>query len=140
MRVSTVLLMLFGIFVLMGNAIADTHKVTICHKGQTLSISKSALKAHLDHGDFKYACKYRPRAVALFRCGGENIQILSVSLTAGVPKFFDGTSIAVGSSCSRSINLLLNNGYSRILSNSEYDSKLLGIVTDYGYTGPQLRQ
>lgn len=26
-------------------------KVTICHKGQTIEVSQSALQAHLDHGD-----------------------------------------------------------------------------------------
>src|SRR5438067_1445364 len=26
-------------------------KVTVCHKGHTLSISRKALRAHLDHGD-----------------------------------------------------------------------------------------
>ena len=139
MRISTLLVILMGFFAMTGNAFAANNKVNICHKGQTLSVSKSALKAHLNHGDFKYACKYQPRAVGLFRCGGQNMAILSVSLTAGVPKFYDGTPIVVGSSCSRSINLLLNNGYNRILSNSVYDSKLLGVVTDYGFTGPQLR-
>ena len=140
MRISIILIMLMSFFAITGNVFAENKKVTICHKGQTLSISNSALKAHLDHGDFKYACKYRPRAVALFRCGGKNLQILSVSLTGGVPKFYDGSTLAVGSSCSRSINLLINNGYHRILSNTVYDAKLLGAVTDYGYTGPQVGQ
>jgi hypothetical protein len=44
-----------------GNVSADTDKVTICHKPgtpaeKTLTISKSALQAHLDHGDKKGAC------------------------------------------------------------------------------------
>ena len=31
-------------------------KVTICHKGQTITIAQSALRAHLKHGDRTGAC------------------------------------------------------------------------------------
>ena len=31
-------------------------KVTICHQGQTITVSKSALKGHLKHGDSQGAC------------------------------------------------------------------------------------
>ncbi len=31
-------------------------KVTVCHQGQTISVSKSALKSHLQHGDTMGAC------------------------------------------------------------------------------------
>ncbi len=41
-----------------GNVSAGTDKVTICHKSKdTLTISKSALKAHLAHGDTMGACE-----------------------------------------------------------------------------------
>src|SRR3712207_4572563 len=33
------------------------HKVTICHKGKTISVDKHALKAHLKHGDYKGKCE-----------------------------------------------------------------------------------
>ena len=36
---------------------ARTIKVTICHKGKTISVNKHALKAHLNHGDYKGKCK-----------------------------------------------------------------------------------
>src|SRR3712207_6622212 len=35
----------------------NDHKVTICHKGKTISVDKHALKAHLKHGDYKDKCK-----------------------------------------------------------------------------------
>lgn len=35
----------------------DGKKVDVCHKGHTISISKSALPAHLAHGDKEGACK-----------------------------------------------------------------------------------
>src|SRR5436190_1288242 len=31
-------------------------KVTICHQGQTITVSSSALKAHLTHGDTEGSC------------------------------------------------------------------------------------
>ena len=33
-------------------------KVTICHKGQTISVSRCALKGHLGHGDTEGPCPY----------------------------------------------------------------------------------
>src|SRR5688572_13596591 len=38
----------------------DRHKVTICHRGHTLSIPKSALQAHLNHGDTLGSCEVTP--------------------------------------------------------------------------------
>ena len=38
----------------------DRDKVTICHKGQTLEIPRSALQAHLKHGDTLGPCNVTP--------------------------------------------------------------------------------
>jgi len=38
----------------------DQNKVTICHKGHTLTISRSALDAHLKHGDVLGPCDVTP--------------------------------------------------------------------------------
>jgi Ni/Co efflux regulator RcnB len=38
----------------------DRHKVTICHRGHTISVSKSALQAHLNHGDTIGPCEVTP--------------------------------------------------------------------------------
>ena len=32
------------------------HKVTLCHKGHTISVAPPAVKAHLKHGDHLGAC------------------------------------------------------------------------------------
>lgn len=32
-------------------------KVDVCHKGQTINVSTSALPAHMDHGDVKGSCE-----------------------------------------------------------------------------------
>lgn len=32
------------------------HRVTICHKGHTISVAPPAVKAHLKHGDHLGAC------------------------------------------------------------------------------------
>jgi hypothetical protein len=40
-----------------GNGKGKSKKVTICHKGQTVTVSKSALKTHQKHGDTTGACQ-----------------------------------------------------------------------------------
>jgi hypothetical protein len=32
-------------------------KVTLCHRGRTIKVTKSAVKKHLKHGDKRGACK-----------------------------------------------------------------------------------
>lgn len=40
----------------------DDHKVTICHKGKnTITVDKSAVPAHLNHGDTMGPCSASPR-------------------------------------------------------------------------------
>jgi hypothetical protein len=36
------------------------HKVTICHKGKAISVSREALNAHLAHGDTVGPCVVTP--------------------------------------------------------------------------------
>lgn len=38
----------------------DKDKVSVCHKGHTLSISRNALQAHLNHGDTLGPCNVTP--------------------------------------------------------------------------------
>ena len=38
----------------------EQHKVTICHKGHTITISRAALDAHLKHGDVLGPCDVTP--------------------------------------------------------------------------------
>ena len=38
----------------------DRKKVTICHKGHTLEVSRSAVQAHLGHGDTLGPCNITP--------------------------------------------------------------------------------
>jgi hypothetical protein len=39
----------------------DSHdKVTVCHRGHTLEISRNALEAHLNHGDTLGPCNVTP--------------------------------------------------------------------------------
>jgi hypothetical protein len=39
-----------------GVSTAGQEKVTICHNGNTIEVSESALEAHLNHGDTQGAC------------------------------------------------------------------------------------
>jgi hypothetical protein len=38
----------------------DNQKVTLCHKGQSLEVPESAVKAHLNHGDTLGPCNITP--------------------------------------------------------------------------------
>ena len=38
----------------------DSHKITICHKGNTISVDFHAVPAHLDHGDVIGECGQPP--------------------------------------------------------------------------------
>lgn len=52
----------------------ETKKVTICHKGKTITISRSALPAHLRHGDTVGACPAVRVAVAGRRANSGPVQ------------------------------------------------------------------
>ena len=39
----------------------DKDKVTICHKGNTITVSRNALSAHLAHGDSVGTCEVTPK-------------------------------------------------------------------------------
>ncbi len=79
-------------------AFADNNKTTICHNGETITVSNSALSAHLNnHGDYKGECilpeyeKPAPKLnlVLIMRCKNNNglIEVSGVS--------FSGASIAL---------------------------------------------
>ena len=46
-----------GVLGAAGHAVTKDGKVPICHKGKTLTVSASALNAHVRHGDSRGACK-----------------------------------------------------------------------------------
>ena len=136
MKVLTILFALISVFSISGNSYAGTAKQDVCHKGKTINISSSAAPAHVNHGDQNYACKSVPRAVALFQCGGIELRITAISTTFGLPQ--QSNFLTVGSSCAGSIRLLMNNGFTPIHIDSVYDATLSGVVTNYGYSGPQV--
>jgi hypothetical protein len=46
-------------------------KVSICHKGRTVSINESGLSGHLRHGDSMGSCEDRRAAVVMMQCVAE---------------------------------------------------------------------
>ena len=65
-------------------------KVTICHKGHTITISRSALPAHLRHGDTVGPCGGVAGASATRTQGGA----LGATGTSGATLPFTGVSLA----------------------------------------------
>lgn len=135
MKIATMLAILISFFTVTGNAFAAKGKQDVCHKGQTINISTSAVKAHLGHGDSSKSCEQTNVAVALFRCGPD-LTIQSVSTSGGLPKIPE--LLGVGTGCAGSIRVLMNHGFEPIHIDSVYDATSLGIVTDYGYAGPRI--
>ena len=41
---------------LAGQGLAKSEKVTLCHKGQTISVGSASVAAHLSHGDSLGPC------------------------------------------------------------------------------------
>lgn len=50
-------LLILGAFAITPVYAKREHKVTICHKGNTIEVDFHALQAHLNHGDYKGECK-----------------------------------------------------------------------------------
>ena len=99
-----------------GPAIAGSKK-TICHNGQTITISKNALKAHLKHGDTKGACPAPPappppiyNAVVMMRCLNNNGELV----VSGVSQSGNVTInplITPREPCADAVADMLNGGY-----------------------------
>lgn len=48
------------------------NKVTICHKGRSVSINESGLSGHLGHGDSMGSCEGRRATVVMMQCKAES--------------------------------------------------------------------
>lgn len=51
---------------------ANSGKVTVCHKGQTVSINSSGLRGHEGHGDTQGSCENRKAAVVVMQCKAQD--------------------------------------------------------------------
>lgn len=58
----------------MASPVVAGKKVTVCHNGKSISISKNALSAHRAHGDRTGNCPPKPtyKAVVMMRCLNNN--------------------------------------------------------------------
>ena len=51
---------------------ANNGKVTVCHKGQTVSINSSGLQGHMGHGDTEGSCENRKAVVVMMQCEAQS--------------------------------------------------------------------
>ncbi|MEN8184074.1 MAG: hypothetical protein ABFS46_16225 [Myxococcota bacterium] len=51
-----VLVIVAAALLLGGQGLAKSERVTLCHKGQTITVGSSSVGAHLSHGDSLGAC------------------------------------------------------------------------------------
>jgi len=120
-------------------ALAAANKVTICHKGETLSVAGSAVSAHMQHGDVEGACVAAPppvppantiAAVVMMRCepqGDAGVLVVSASSSPA-----PADPIAVGDDCAAVLGDLLDAGYDlRSVTTGSAGTDELHLYTDY---------
>ena len=139
-----ILLALSGVSV---NAFSGNGKEEVCHKGKEISISQSAVNAHLNHGDTLGDCDgdeferdFRA-AVVMMRCSpitGNGVVVVSAS--SSVP--LDVAVILpfpheVDTDCARAMAGLLNAGFrlKSITTGSAGDGDTLRLFLDYLFLG-----
>lgn len=98
---------------------ANGGKVTICHKGQTVSINASGLNGHMQHGDTEGSCANRESAVVILHCAAaeepeEGIVVTEVSVSDSVtdaypePGEVESPIPEVGDNCANALAALLD--------------------------------
>ena len=132
------------------NALGQSNKVLICHKGKEISVAPAGAQAHIkQHGDTRGPCPdsgepgpgdSKPRkTVVMMRCEGmtgDNPTVQIVSASSSVPSF----QIVPGLDCAVTLSRLLNIGYSiRSITSGSADSGDGGIslYTDYLLLGKE---
>jgi hypothetical protein len=74
-------------------------KVTICHQGTTISVSRSAVKGHLKHGDTRGACGAPGSPANQCADGTTNGSETDVDCGGSCPRCATGKTCAVRSDC-----------------------------------------
>ena len=126
------------------NTLADSNKETVCHKGKDISVAKSAVAAHRNHGDTVGSCdddrptpipepKPKPdtmAAVVMMRCEaqlGNGVLVVSVSSSPD-------QGISARDDCAAVLAELLDEGFAiRSISSgsAEAGDGSLRLYTDY---------
>ena len=87
-------------------------KKTICHKGETISVAKSAVSAHMAHGDTKGACPRLPvyRTVVMMRCLNNNGSLVVSGVSTSDNAEIDPP-IETREDCAEAVADLMNLGF-----------------------------
>jgi hypothetical protein len=119
-------------------ALADSDKVTICHKGvQTAAVPNAAVPGHVQHGDTLGACGAPPppamAAVVMMRCEPQGASgVLVVSASSSPAPADPADAIAVDDDCAAVLGDLLDAGYElRSVTTGSAGDAVLHLYTDY---------
>jgi len=116
MNISRLIITAIVFAILSGPVLASKNKkVTICHEGETITISKNALNAHLNnHGDTTGECPVPEiKIVIMMRC----LNVDGVIQVSGVSSSYDYTAIQpvageqISLSCAEEVARIMNDGY-----------------------------
>ena len=132
----TLMISVLGLALVAGPALADKsgkekkrgHKVEVCHNGNSIHIARSALPAHLAHGDTRGSCPENTEVV-MFRCvdtmdGELVVSAVSVSDNAGL------LPPSLGDACADAVAELMNEDFDLARVTGLTDGE-----TEYLFTG-----
>lgn len=91
-------------------ASAAGNKAFVCHLGKTLYIGRSAVPAHLNHGDDAGRCEAMPKSMVILRCDALEgaIVVTAASFSGYVPQ---PLVVNVGIGCSEAIAVAMRYGF-----------------------------
>ena len=133
MYLSRLIVTAVALVIMTGPALADS-KQYICHKGDTIKVSKSAVKSHKKHGDYIGKCRTpKKKTVVIMRCLNNNgaLVVSGVSTSEGVNI---DPPIKPRESCADAIADMMNMGYALERVNTGLTLGELG-ETEYMFFG-----
>ena len=135
MHISHLLIIAIILSVSSAPVFAKSKKISICHKGQVISVSTKSLNGHNNHGDtIGTECPVEPEpvpeadknAVLIMHC--EESKVYFVDFYGIKDQEYNADTIEPGDSCAESVSKIMDDGYN--LRNVEG----VGEQTEYMFT------
>ena len=115
MQIAHSIVIAVALALMAGPAAADKkkdRKNTVCHNDETISVSKSAVSAHMAHGDTMGACPPSPvyKSVVMMRCLNNNGSLVVSGVSASGNSRIDPP-VTPREACADAVADLMNMGY-----------------------------
>ena len=112
MNISRLIITVLVFVFMVGPTYADgkNKKKYVCHKGKTISISKKAVKAHINHGDTKGKCPITT-AVVMMRCINNEGMLQVSGLSSSFDQAYIQPILEDKLSCAEEVAHAINTGF-----------------------------